>query len=414
MGKILRVLFCSALLGPPAWGAEAAPGATVQSLLQWLEQGSGELAAAKFDTASARQRAMAAGSLPDPSVRIEWLDRNGLQVLPSQPGAMKYTVLQALPGWGKRDAQKQAASAQTAVVQEQERALRSELRARAKTSFARYYQVRRALQLNDELAQFTDAVAKLAQARYETGLVSQQDMVRAQLEQSSSRAERIALQSAYSQEQARINALLNRFPNEALAAPESLRPLPPSAALEPQQLELKLAQSSPVLAGMTAQTAVAMSDLVLAEKNLTPDFVLGIGPKQRGNNFNTWEAMLEFTVPLQKTSHGAHQNEAEQMLQGDRSRLMAAEARLMGELREHLAALQAAREQETLTQQSVLPLAELAFNGALEGYRNGRVDFATLLEAKRQIQKAKLDELNARVEQQIHLAEIERLTGEDL
>jgi len=42
------------------------------------------------------------------------------------------------------------------------------------------------------------------------------------------------------------------------------------------------------------------------------------------------------------------------------------------------------------------------------------VDFATLLEAKRQIQKAHLDELNAEVEQQIHLAEIERLIGEDL
>jgi len=67
-----------------------------------------------------------------------------------------------------------------------------------------------------------------------------------------------------------------------------------------------------------------------------------------------------------------------------------------------------------LTHQRLMPLAELAYNGALEGYKNGRVDFATLLEAKRQTQKAHLDELNASVEQQIHLAEIERLIGEDL
>jgi outer membrane protein TolC len=124
--------------------------------------------------------------------------------------------------------------------------------------------------------------------------------------------------------------------------------------------------------------------------------------------------MLEFSIPLQRVAHGAHQNEAEAMLEADRDRLQGAEARLLGELREHYAALQAAHEMETLTRQRVMPLAELAYNGALEGYKNGRVDFATLLEAKRQIQKAHLDELNASVEQQIHLAEIERLIGEDL
>jgi outer membrane protein TolC len=414
MGNVLKILFCIWLLAPSAWGAEAVPGATAQSLLQWLEQGSGEIAAAKFDTASARQRAAAAGTLPDPSVRIEWQDVNGAKVLPGQVGAMKYTVLQALPGWGKRDAQKQVAVAQTAVALEQERVVRNELRARVKTSFARYYRAHRALLLNAELAQFTDAVALQAKVRYENNRATQQELVRAQLEQAALQSERIALQSEYSQEQARINALLNRFAGEPLAAPESLRSLPPSEALNPQQLESRLAQSSPQLAGMTAQTTVALSSAELAQKNLTPDFVLGIGPKQVGNNFNTWEAMLEFTVPLQRAGHDAHQNEAEQMLQADRARLMAAEAKLMGELREHYAALQAAREQETLTHQRVLPLAELAYNGALEGYRNGRVDFATLLEAKRQIQKARLDELNASVEQQIHLAEIERLTGEDL
>jgi len=414
MGKIPRILFCVLLLASPAWGAEAVPGTTVQGLLQWLEQSSGEIAAAKYDTESARQRAEAAGTLPDPSVRIEWQDVNGAKVLPGQVGSMKYTVLQALPGWGKREAQKQVAMAQTAVAQEQARVVRSELRTRVKIAFARYYQAHRALRLNDELAKFTDTVAELAKVRYENNRATQQELVRAQLEQSALQSERIALQSEYSQEQARINALLNRFAGETLAAPESLRPLPPPDVLNPQQLELRLAQSSPQLAGMTAQTAVALGSAELAQKNLTPDFVLGVGPKQRGTSFNTWEAMLEFTVPLQRAGHGAHQNEAEQMLQADRSRLMAAEAKLMGELREHYAALQAAREQETLTHQRVLPLAELAYNGAQEGYRNGRVDFATLLEAKRQIQKARLDELNASVEQQIHLAEIERLTGEEL
>jgi outer membrane protein TolC len=386
----------------------------MQGLLEWLEQENAEIDAAKYDTASAAQRAEAAGALPDPSLRIEWQDINRTNVLPGQVGSMKYTLLQPLPGWGKRDAQKQVAIAEAAVVQAQQHTLSSELRTRVKIAFAQYYQQYQALQLNDELGQFTDTVAELAKSRYENNLSTQQDLVRAQLEQSALQSERITLQAAYNQSQARINALLNRPANAPLQSPGVLRSLPQPVALNPTVLESRLVQSSPQLARLAAQTSVSQNNADLTRKNLNPDFVVGIAPVQRGSSFSTWDAMFEFSIPLQRASHGAHQHEAEEMLQADRARLTGAKARLAGELGERYAALQAGRDQEALIKRRLIPLAELAYNGALEGYRNGRVDFATLLEAKRQIQKARLDELNARVDQQMQLAEIERIMGEEL
>ena len=50
----------------------------------------------------------------------------------------------------------------------------------------------------------------------------------------------------------------------------------------------------------------------------------------------------------------------------------------------------------------------------LAGYETGKVDFATLLDAQRQIRKARLDLLKVQLEQQMRLAEIERIVGEDL
>ena len=405
---------CALLLSFPVWGAEPVPGATVKDLLVWLEQGSAEISAARSDTASAMQRAEEAGALPDPSVRIEWMDINRTNVLPAQAGEMRYNVLQPLPGWGKRDAQKQVANAKTQVAMEQQRVVSAELRTRVKIVFAQYYQAYQSLQLNEELGKFTNTVAELAKSRYENNLATQQDLVKAQLEQSTLQSEHIFLQTAYSQSQARINSLLNRPAYAPLHFPEVLRSLPLPVVLNPDALEQRFSQSSPLLAGLEAQTSVSSSSVDLARKNLIPDFVVGIAPVQRGNNVSTWNAMLEFSIPLQRALHSAQQSEAEEMLQADRHRLLGAKTRLLSELREHYSALQAAREQETLTHQRVEPLAELAYNGALEGYRNGRIDFATLLEAKRQIQKAHLDELNASVEQQIHLAEIERLIGEEL
>jgi len=63
---------------------------------------------------------------------------------------------------------------------------------------------------------------------------------------------------------------------------------------------------------------------------------------------------------------------------------------------------------------SLLPQAELTFRAALAGYENGKIDFATLLEAQRQIRQARQSQIKAQSEAQIRLAAIERLLGEDL
>ncbi|MEW6312514.1 MAG: TolC family protein [Pseudomonadota bacterium] len=85
---------------------------------------------------------------------------------------------------------------------------------------------------------------------------------------------------------------------------------------------------------------------------------------------------------------------------------------ILGEFHESLAALEAARKQELLLQTRLLPQVELGFQSALAGYQTGKVDFATLLDAQRQIRQAGLDELKSRVERQMRLTKIECLAGE--
>lgn len=416
MGNSIKLIFLSLLLTPCAWADEAVPGATLPSLLQWLEQGSAELAAMRHEAAGAVQRAEAAGALPDPSLRIEWggLNRNGVPLDPSRTDATKYTVLQPVPGWGKRDAQKQSAQAGAVLAEAQQRVVSAELRARVTLAYAQYYQTHRALALNEALGSFTDSAAKLVQSRYETGAATQQELVRAQLEQAAQQSERLQLHADLTQVQARINALLNRPASAPLQAPQALPELPNAAKLDEAELAQRLLSANPQLAGQAAQTDLAQRNVELAQRNLSPDFIFGIAPVQRGNGIRSVDAMLEFTLPLQRLAHHAHQHEAGEMLAASQSRQQAVETRLLGELREHLAALQGARSQRELTHQRILPLAELAFKGALAGNQSGQVNFSTLLDARRQLQKVRLDELNAEVAQQIHLAEIERLIGEQL
>jgi outer membrane protein TolC len=102
------------------------------------------------------------------------------------------------------------------------------------------------------------------------------------------------------------------------------------------------------------------------------------------------------------------------MLDAARSRQEAATVTALGELTENLAALEAARRTEALVATSLLPQAELTFQSAIAGYENGKVDFATLLDAQRQIRRAKQERLKAQTEAQMRLADIERIVGEEL
>ena len=102
------------------------------------------------------------------------------------------------------------------------------------------------------------------------------------------------------------------------------------------------------------------------------------------------------------------------MLAAARSRREASTNQVLAELAENLAGIEGARRIEALATDDLLPEAELTFKAALAGYENGKLDFATLLDAQRQIRQAKQDQIRAQAEGQARLAEIERLLGEDL
>ena len=119
-------------------------------------------------------------------------------------------------------------------------------------------------------------------------------------------------------------------------------------------------------------------------------------------------------IPLQQQSRRSQEREADTRLTAAQARRTATANQVLSDLAESLLALDAVREIEALNTSSLLPQAEATFQSALGGYETGKVDFATLLDAQRQILKAKLDVLNAQAEAQVRLAEIEKLLGEEL
>ncbi len=407
------------LSAPAVLAQDAAPGRTVASLLDYARQNNPEYASMRHEADAAGERVTPAGALPDPKLRVELMDitRMGEQsptLSPSRAGSTKYTITQELPWYGKRDLKREIAELDADGAQGRYRGTWSEIAARLKTSHAQLYVLHGNEQLTREILDLMVRLEQIAQARYAGGLAMQQDIVRAQVEQTAMRNDLIMLENEGNMLRARINMLLSRPANAPLATPEALRPLPTPAKLDYAALEDRVRGRNPRLFADDAAIKSAEKKRELAYKERYPDFMLGVTPVQYSNSVKEWQLMVEFNIPLQQSTRRAMERESESMLSAARARKDATANEVLSGLAENLSGIEAARRTEMLATTSLLPQAELTFNSALAAYENGKVDFATLLEAQQQIRKARLNQIKAQGEAQIRLAEIEKLLGEDL
>jgi outer membrane protein TolC len=409
------------LLGAPAraLAEDSIPGASVESLLTLAKAHNPDYASMRHEAQAASERVEMAGALMDPKFRVEWMDvtkadSQAPSLWPNDVGSTKYTLMQDLPWFGKRDLKKNIAEQEAQASQGKAQGSWVELAARVKTAHAQRYYLHNTKKLTLELLDLSTRLANVAQVRYAGGLAMQQDAIRAQLEQTAMQTELVALQSESRQVDARLNALLARATNAPLAAPERLRPLPVAAKLNADTLMARVRQGNPQLFTEEARLKSAELSRDLSLKNRYPDFTLAITPTQTQSRITEWSLMLELNIPLQQASRRAQEREAQAMLDAAQARRAAVANQLLSDLSENLAGIEAAQSTEKLATSSQLPQAELTFQAALAGYENGKLDFATLLDAQRQVRQARQAQLKAQLEAQMRLAEIEKLLGEEL
>lgn len=418
--RAIAALCAAVLLAPSLAQADEPPlGANVETLLEYARSNP-EYASMRHEAEAAAQRIYPAGAFPDPVVRVELENITNAgsdarpSLLPNKVGDTKYTLMQSVPFFGKRGLRRDVAKAEAEQAQGRVAATWAELASNIKTSYARYYAVVRNEELTREILDLMTRLERIAAARYEGGLVPQQDAIRAQVELTSMRGELVMLQSERESVRATLNALLARRTSAPLAVPQRLRPIPAPVKLQSDVLAERLQERNPQLFTEDARIRAADKGRELTYRNRYPDFTVGVSPMQMGWRISEWMLMVEVNIPLQQESRRHQESEAEAMLSAARERKEAAANRLIGELNENLAGLDAALRIEALTTTSLLPQSQATFDSALAGYETGKIDFATLLDAQRQIRRSKLDSLKAQVDAQVRLAAIERLLGEDL
>lgn len=416
---VTALLFCTAV-GVGAEEISVAteiPGRDVDSLLVIARANNPALAVTRHTADAMAARGEWADALPDPMLLAELRDvtneasGDGPNLIPSRVGSTRYQFSQKLPGWGKRDLMRSVAEADTDEARFRVLAAWNDLSAQIKSVYSQYWQVSKSLAVTRELRDLVVRLERIARQRYENGLSAQQDVIGAQVELSNVDSEIVVMEAERSAVVASLNSLLPRSVLAPLAEPEMQRAIPSGLALA--TLEARLRERSPRLQAEAARRRSSEQRRSLTYKNREVDWQVGVGAVQKGNRIAEWGLMVEMNLPLQQGSRRAQEREAEAELAASVSREEAAVQELLGELGRAVAGVDAAQRTEALAEKSFLPQAQLNFQAALVGYETGKADFATLLDAQRQIRRARLMAIRAQAEARMRLAEIERVLGEE-
>lgn len=398
----------------PAHAQEQAPGATVQSIRDWVTAHNPQLRALQAESDAADARIYPAGALPDPmaSVQLRGIDPGNPSLLPGRVGSTTYMFQQRFPLWGKRTLSRDVATLAAGASRFERDATARDLVAQAEQAYVRYWHSRAGVTVIDRQIALLEQVEEIAGVRYALGMAAQQDSIRAQVERTALQGERIRRKAAQREAAAMLNALLGRRADAPLAEPAAQ----PVLAISDRSLEVALQRlergAHPAVQASEAMAAAAHSNVELERRNRYPDITLGVGTMQLGNRVDSYELMLQVEIPLQQRARRDRERESRFLETAALARASATQIELEGRLGVAWARWSSAREQRALIEGTLLLQADANFKSALASYQVGEVDFGTLLAALSEWQGADLARVDATRDELLGAAEVRALTGD--
>ena len=404
LGVALGVLI---LIGHPRAGSAAAaiPGANVEALLALVGNFNPEVAAAALDREAAVARIYLAGALDDPMVSVS-RDQGFRQTL--------FSVSQDFPLWGKRELREEVAEANAAAATAREGGALNELREKLKVAFAQYYEAARSIRVTREIHGLLHGMAESVRVRYAQGLGTQSDAIRAEIEQTRLGPELASFARDEAAAKAKINVLIGRAADAALAKPAVLRGIPPVGSLKLGALMSRARNANPSLATAGAEIAAAEGEIRLIDKSWYPDVTVTLGGNSLPNMPVRVVAEVGIKLPLQWGVRDAEAQEAAAKKGAAELRKEAAALKIESELQSALASLSRAQHIADLLAHALGPQSEAAYRSALASYELGRGGLAAVLDAAHQQLRVKVELLQTGTEAQMAFAAIERLTGGEL
>ncbi len=402
------------LFASSVWAATE--GDSLISLQAAVQQDNPQLQQVMAEMQAASARTISAGALADPVFKLEMMDftpeGKGKQYLPGRTGQSKYTLMQDLPWYGKRDLKTSIAEQQADVAKFKAAKTRNELKAEVRRLYARRYETHQMWLLNEEIDSVLHQIEQTANSRYQQGLANQQELIQTQLNRSQLAKMQIDLEANQQQLQSWTNAILNRAPSAELAFPTELPSLSNNELKTLKDTDW-LKQTPQWQQTVSERNAATLNER-LVEKNRYPDFTVGVVAVQNQQQLEEWEGMVQFNLPLNLTRRTADEREAQAMSIAAKAEQQQMSNDLQSQFWRAITAIEQAQKQQQLLKNRIQEQAALNLRSALQAYQNNQLPLSGLLQAEQQWLEVRQSQIQAASAEQMAYADIEALTGKAL
>ncbi len=392
------------------------PPAKLADLLTEAERNNPEIQAARQSWRSEQQVPSQVSALPDPQFQVQQFSVGSPRPFAGYTNSdfayFGLGVSQDLPYPGKLRLKGEIATQDAAVAQQQYESVRRAVLAGVKSAYFQLAYLSETLRILESDGQLLQQVEQSADARYRSGMGSQQDVLQAQLEQTKLLREITTRHLEVAKAQAQIKELLSRSQSSPDIEPAGL----PETPLEYTYDDLLAAAKAqnPELAGAQKMVEKEKLQVDLAHKDFYPDFSVQYMWQRTDPSQYRAYYMLTFgvRVPIYRSRKQRPElAEAEADLSRSRSEADAQYQQVAYELRTEYDTAQKTAELLKIYSEGLLPQARAEFEAGLAAYQNNRQDFQALLTSFLDVLHLDEEYWQSSAARETALAQIEEVTG---
>jgi len=365
---------------------------------------------------AARARIPQAAAWDDPRLGGDTLVHRFVNVPPNAFMDQAVSIEQVVPITGKNLTRARAAMAEAISAYEDVRRAQLDVIAAARGSFFRLANAYDQLEINRKNIDSLKQIADISRAKYEAGTQSAADVLVAETDESKLEEAQRDLERQLSDEQSRLNQLMNRDAFAALSVPETASIQMPQ--LSPTALRPLVLIHRPEIKMAEAKIDMEKWKLQLARRESIPDPALVVKAQRyndAGQAVSEVDAGVSFPLPwVNFRKYGAGVREAAENLGAAEHGLDRSQKEALRLSRDQLQKIETFHHHVELFRDKLVPQAQQAFEANRLAYESGKASFLDWITAQRVLRDIEATARMHLTDYQVAVAELEAIIGAQL
>ena len=365
---------------------------------------------------AAKARIPQAAAWDDPRLGGDTLVHRFVNVPPNAFMDQSVSIEQVVPITGKNLTRARAAMAEAISAYEDVRRQQLDTIATARASFFRLANAYDQLDINRKNIDSLKQIADISRAKYEAGTQSAADVLVAETDESKLEEAQRDLERQLSDEESRLNQLMNRDAFAPLSMPRTASIQIPQ--LSPTSLRPLALTHRPEIKMAEAKIEVEKWKLQLARREWIPDPALTVKAQRyndAGQAVSEVDAGVSFPLPwVNFRKYSAGVREAGENLGAAEHSLDRSQKEALRLLRDQLQKIETFHHHVELFRDKLVPQAQQAFEANRIAYESGKASFLDWITAQRVLRDIEATARMHLTDYQVAVAELEAIIGAQL